>query len=124
MSKMKYFPVFYAVISALIAFIAFLAIGSRTFHLPLPAAVAVAGVAGVIFYVISYFRGHASSEIKRITAKFSLTDRDLAMITHLKPSDFPIYHDQLQLIIPKHKWPQVLDALQRYEKEHDRRDDA
>lgn len=116
MKQVKLFPVIYGVISALISFIAVFFICQRTFHLNLPMAVGVAGICALIFYVLSYFRGHASYEIKRITAEYHLTDQDLAEITGLRASDFPIYHDKLQLIIPKHKWPQVLYQLQEYEK--------
>ena len=68
---------------------------------------------------MSYFRGHASVEIKRIVYKYKLTDQEVANITGMKPSDFPIYHDRLQLILPKRYWPRVLDALQKYEKEQE-----
>ncbi|NRO45536.1 hypothetical protein IMAU30034_01734 [Lactobacillus helveticus] len=43
----------------------------------------------------------------------------MANITGMKPSDFPIYHDRLQLILPKRYWPRVLDALQKYEKKQE-----
>ena len=36
----------------------------------------------------------------------------------MKASDFPIYHNKLQLIIPKRQWPKVLNALQEYDKQH------
>lgn len=114
----KYFPVFYAFASAVIAFIAVFFICLRTFHLSLPVAVGIGAIFAIFFYVLSYFRGHASQEIKRITFKYHLTDQQLAKITGMKASDFPIYHDKLQLIIPKRKWAQVLDALQKYEKAH------
>lgn len=114
----KYFPVFYALASALIAFIAVFFICLRTFHLALPVAIGAGAVFAIFFYGLSYFRGHASQEIKRITFKYHLTDQQLAEITGMKASDFPIYHDKLQLIIPKRKWALVLDALQKYEKEH------
>ena len=55
----------------------------------------------------------ASVEIKRIVYKYKLTDQEVANITGMKPSDFPIYHDRLQLILPKRYWPRVLDALQK-----------
>ncbi|MBD5430773.1 hypothetical protein [Lactobacillus sp.] len=114
----KYFPVFYAFASAIIAFIAVFFICLRTFHLAMPLAVIIGAVFEIFFYGLSYFRGHASQEIKRITFKYQLTDQQLAKITGMKATDFPIYHDKLQLIIPKRKWPQVLDALQKYEKAH------
>lgn len=69
------------------------------------------------FYVLSYFRGHASYEIKAIVAKYHLTDEELAKITGMKASDFPIYHNKLQLIIPKRQWPKVLNALQEYDRQ-------
>lgn len=72
----------------------------------------------IFFYGLSYFRAKASQEIKRITFKYHLNDQQLAKITGMKASDFPIYHDKLQLIIPKRKWPQVLEALRRYEADH------
>ena len=81
-------------------------------------AVLSAGIFAAFFYVLSYFRGHASYEIKAIVAKYHLTDQDLAKITGMKASDFPIYHNKLQLIIPKRQWPKVLNALQEYDKQH------
>ena len=76
-----------------------------------------AGVFATFFYVLSYFRGHASYEIKAIVARYHLTDQELAEITGMKASDFPIYHNKLQLIIPKRQWPRVLNALQEYDQE-------
>ncbi|WP_347283915.1 hypothetical protein [Lactobacillus taiwanensis] len=117
MKQTKYFPVVYGVISALIAFIAVSFIAQRTFHLSLPMATLSAGVFAAFFYVLSYFRGHASYEIKAIVARYHLTDQELAEITGMKASDFPIYHNKLQLIIPKRQWPRVLNALQEYDQE-------
>lgn len=114
----KYFPVIYALISAIIAFIAAFFICLRTFKLALPISVICGGVFMIFFYGLSYFRAKASQEIKRITFKYRLNDQQLAKITGMKATDFPIYHDKLQLIIPKRKWPQVLDALRRYEEDH------
>ncbi|EFG54690.1 hypothetical protein LA664_02970 [Lactobacillus amylolyticus] len=119
MNKGKIFPVAYGVISAIISFIAVFFICMRSFRLNLQLSIALAGVFALFFYVISYFRGHASVEIKRIVYKYQLTDQELAQITGLKASDFPIYHDQLQLILPKRYWPRILDALQKYEQEHE-----
>ena len=102
MKQNKYFPVIYGIISALIAFIAVFFIAQRTFHFSLPMAVLCAGIFAAFFYVLSYFRGHASYE-------------ELAKITGMKASDFPIYHNKLQLIIPKRQWPRVLNALQEYD---------
>ncbi|MBP2058130.1 hypothetical protein J2Z60_001307 [Lactobacillus colini] len=118
MNLNKYFPVIYALISALISFIAACFICLRTFHLSLPASVGIGAIFAIFFYGLSYFRGHASQEIKRIAFKYQLSDEQLAQITGMKATDFPIYHDRLQLIIPKRKWPLVLDALQKYEKSH------
>lgn len=117
--KQNLFPVIYGIISALIAFIAVFFICQRSFSLNISLAILIAGLFAIFFFVLSWFRGHASVEIKRIVAKYHLTDQDLAKITGLKASDFPIYHDKLQLILPKHEWPRVLDALQKYEKERD-----
>lgn len=117
--KESIFPVIYGVISAIIAFIAAIFICLRTFRMNLQIAIVVAGLFAIFFFGLSYFRGHASVEIKRIVYKYQLTDQELADITGLKASDFPIYHDRLQLILPKRYWPRVLDALQKYEKEHE-----
>ncbi len=117
--KQNLFPVIYGIISALIAFIAVLFICQRSFSLNISLAILIAGLFAIFFFVLSWFRGHASVEIKRIVAKYHLTDQDLAKITGLKASDFPIYHDKLQLILPKHEWSRVLDALQKYEKERE-----
>lgn len=117
--KRSFFPVIYGVISALIAFIAALFICWRNFKLSLPISILAAGILAIGFFMLSYFRGHASSEIKRIAAKYQLSDQELAKITGLRPSDFPIYHDRLQLILPKRYWPQVLTALQKYEQERE-----
>lgn len=113
------FPIIYGVISAIISFIAVLFICLRSFRLNLQLAIALAGIFAIFFFVLSYFRGHASVEIKRIVFKYKLTDQELAKITGMKASDFPIYHDHLQLILPKRYWPRVLDALQKYEKERE-----
>lgn len=120
MIKSKYFPVIYGIVSALIAYIAIFFVCFRSFHYNLSLSMGIASIGAVIFFIISYFRAHASREIKRITAEYRLTDTDLAKITGMKKSDFPIYNNQLQLILPKRYWPKVLDALQKYEKSHEK----
>lgn len=119
MAKKSLFPVIYGFISALIAFIAVFFICMRTFRMNLQVAIIIGGIFAIFFFVLSYFRGHASVEIKRIVYKYKLTDQDLAKITGLKASDFPIYHDKLQLILPKRYWPRILDSLQKYEKQRE-----
>lgn len=117
--KESIFPVIYGIISALISFIAVFFICLHSFRMNLQLAIILAGVFAIFFFGLSYFRGHASVEIKRIVYKYKLTDQELAKITGMKANDFPIYHDHLQLILPKRYWPRVLDALQNYEKEHE-----
>ncbi len=117
--KESIFPVIYGIISALISFIAVFFICLHSFRMNLQLSIIIAGVFAIFFFGLSYFRGHASVEIKRIVYKYKLTDQELAKITGMKASDFPIYHDRLQLILPKRYWPRVLDALQNYEKEHE-----
>ena len=117
--KESIFPVIYGIISALISFIAVFFICLHSFRMNLQLAIILAGVFAIFFFGLSYFRGHASVEIKRIVYKYKLTDQELAKITGMKASDFPIYHDRLQLILPKRYLPRVLDALQNYEKEHE-----
>ena len=117
--KESIFPVIYGIISALISFIAVFFICLHSFRMNVQLAIILAGVFAIFFFGLSYFRGHASVEIKRIVYKYKLTDQELAKITGMKASDFPIYHDHLQLILPKRYWPRVLDALQNYEKEHE-----
>lgn len=117
--KESIFPVIYGIISALISFIAVFFICLHSFRMNLQLAIILAGVFAIFFFGLSYFRGHASVEIKRIVYKYKLTDQELAKITGMKASDFPIYHNHLQLILPKRYWPRVLDALQNYEKEHE-----
>ena len=117
--KESIFPVIYGIISALISFIAVFFICLHSFRMNLQLAIILAGIFAIFFFGLSYFRGHASVEIKRIVYKYKLTDQELAKITGMKASDFPIYHDHLQLILPKRYWPRVLDALQNYEKEHE-----
>ena len=117
--KESIFPVIYGIISALISFIAVFFICLHSFRMNLQLAIILAGVFAIFFFGLSYFRGHASVEIKRIVYKYKLTDQELANSTGMKASDFPIYHDHLQLILPKRYWPRVLDALQNYEKEHE-----
>lgn len=117
--KESIFPVIYGIISALISFIAVFFICLHSFRMNLQLAIILAGVFAIFFFGLSYFRGYASVEIKRIVYKYKLTDQELAKITGMKASDFPIYHDHLQLILPKRYWPRVLDALQNYEKEHE-----
>lgn len=117
--KESIFPVIYGIISALISFIAVFFICLHSFRMNLQLAIILAGVFAIFFFGLSYFRGHASVEIKRIVYKYKLTDQELAKITGMKASDFPIYQDHLQLILPKRYWPRVLDALQNYEKEHE-----
>ncbi|GAA3635025.1 hypothetical protein GCM10022297_12260 [Lactobacillus hamsteri] len=119
MAKKSLFPVIYGFISALISFIAVFFICIRTFRMNLQVAIIIAGIFAIFFFGLSYFRGHASVEIKRIVYKYKLTDQDLAKITGLKASDFPIYHDKLQLILPKRYWPRILDSLQKYEKQRE-----
>lgn len=117
--KESIFPVIYGVLPAVISFIAVIFICLHSFRMNLQLAIITASVFAIFFFGLSYFRGHASVEIKRIVYKYKLTDQELAKITGLKASDFPIYHDRLQLILPKRYWPRVLDALQNYEKEHE-----
>lgn len=117
--KESIFPVIYGVLSAVISFIAVIFICLHSFRMNLQLAIITASVFAIFFFGLSYFRGHASVEIKRIVYKYKLTDQELAKITGMKASDFPIYHDHLQLILPKRYWPHVLDALQNYEKEHE-----
>ena len=117
--KESIFPVIYGVLSAVISFIAVIFICLHSFRMNLQLAIITASVFAIFFFGLSYFRGHASVEIKRIVYKYKLTDQELAKITGLKASDFPIYHDRLQLILPKRYWPRVLDALQHYEKEYE-----
>ncbi|AJY62099.1 hypothetical protein KQ229_06540 [Lactobacillus helveticus] len=117
--KESIFPVIYGIISAIISFIAVFFICLHTFRLNLQLAIILAGIFAIFFFGLSYFRGHASVEIKRIVYKYKLTNQEVANITGMKPSDFPIYHDRLQLILPKRYWPRVLDALQKYEKEQE-----
>ena len=119
MTKEKLFPVIYGVISAVIAYIAVFFICIRSFNLNLQISILLAGIFALIFFVISWFRGHESMEIKRIVYKYKLTNQDLAKITGLRASDFPIYHDKLQLILPKRYWPKILNELQNYEKAHE-----
>lgn len=115
--KESAFPIIYGVISAVISFIAVIFICQRSFRLNLQLSIIIAGVFAIFFFCLSYFRGHASVEIKRIVYEYKLTDQQLAKITGMKASDFPIYQDRLQLILPKRYWPRVLDALQKYEKQ-------
>lgn len=117
--KESIFPVIYGIISAIISFIAVFFICLHSFRMNLQLSIILAGIFAIFFFGLSYFRGHASVEIKRIVYKYKLTDQELAKITGMKASDFPIYHDHLQLILPKRYWPRVLDALQNYEKEHE-----
>ena len=117
--KESIFLVIYGIISAVISFIAVFFICLHSFRMNLQLSIIIAGVFAIFFFGLSYFRGHASVEIKRIVYKYKLTDQELAKITGMKASDFPIYHDHLQLILPKRYWPRVLDALQNYEKEHE-----
>lgn len=117
-SKKQYFPVIYGIFSAIVAFVAGFFIAQNSFHLDLPMSTLLAGVIAIICFIIAYFRGHASAEIKRIVAKYHLQDTDLAKITGMRASDFPVYHNRLSLIIPKRDWPKVLAALQKFEREH------
>lgn len=120
--RRKYFPVIYAVICAIICFIAVFFILQRTFHQNLPVSVGIGAILSIAFFVLSYFRAHASQEIKTIVAKYHLTDQELAKITGMRASDFPIYNNKLQLILPKRKWAQVLYQLQEYDKKHSQED--
>lgn len=115
--KESAFPIIYGVLSAIISFIAVIFICQRSFRLNLQLSIIIAGVFAIFFFCLSYFRGHASVEIKRIVYEYKLTDQQLAKITGMKASDFPIYQNRLQLILPKRYWPRVLDALQKYEKQ-------
>ncbi|MCH3905098.1 MAG: hypothetical protein LKF01_02645 [Lactobacillus sp.] len=116
--KKRLFPVIYGIFSAIVSFIAGFFIAKRSFHLNLQMSILIAGVIALLCFILAYFRGHASAEIKRIVAKYHLQDTDLAKITGMRASDFPIYHNQLSLIIPKRDWPRVLDALQKFERAH------
>lgn len=117
--KQVIFPLIYGIISALIAYIAVFFICQHSFGLKLQLSIVLASIFAVFFFILSWFRGHASVEIKRIAAKYHLSDQELARITGMKATDFPIYHDKLQLILPKRYWPRVLDALQKYEKKRE-----
>ena len=115
MKKSNIFPIIYAIISAILTFIAVFFILFNTFHINLSFTIFGAALIAVISYVYSYFRAHASAEIKRIVYQYGLNDAELAKMTRLKKSDFPIYQDKLQLILPKRMWPRVLHVLQEYE---------
>lgn len=115
MAKIRLFPVIYGILSALISFVAVFFICQR-FKLDLSIAILVSGICAVLFYVVSYFRAHASVEIKRIVYQNHLTSEDLAKITGLKSTDFPIIKGKLQLILPKRKWARILAQLQEYER--------
>lgn len=114
MAKMRLFPVVYGILSALISFIAVFFICQR-FKVNLSIAILVSGICAIFFYILSYFRAHASVEIKRIVYQNHLTSEDLAKITGLKSTDFPIIKGKLQLILPKRKWARILAQLQEYE---------
>lgn len=115
MKKSNIFPIIYAIISAILTFIAVFFILFNTFHINLSFTIFGAALIAVISYVYSYFRAHASAEIKRIVYQYGLNDAELAKMTGLKKSDFPIYQDKLQLILPKRMWYRVLHVLQEYE---------
>lgn len=116
--KKNLFPVIYAVLTSVLTFLAIYTVLRTTFKLNAYLAPVISIIFAIFFFILSYFRAHASAEIKRIAAKYRLSDQDLADITGLKASDFPIYHDRLSLILPKRYWPKVLQALQAYEEEH------
>ncbi|KRL62035.1 hypothetical protein [Lactobacillus psittaci] len=118
--KNNIFPTVYGIISAVLGFLAVVFIMLKTFRLNITISVVIAGIFALIFFVWSYFQARASTEIKRIVRTYNLTDQDLADLTGFKKSDFPIYHDKLQLILPKRFWPQVLHALRRYEEEQNK----
>lgn len=118
MKTNRIIPVVYGVLSALIAFIAIVFIEIRTFKMDLSWAILTASILALLFFVMSYFRMKASLEIKQIVRDLKLSPQDLAQITGLNESDFPIYNSKLQLIVPRRKWPQILDALQKYQEEH------
>ncbi len=92
--KESIFPVIYGIISALISFIAVFFICLHSFRMNLQLAIILAGVFAIFFFGLSYFRGHASVEIKRIVYKYKLTDQELAKITGMKASDFPNYEKE------------------------------
>lgn len=116
MTKTKFFPVIYGILSALVSFFAVFFI-CRRFRLHISLAILISGVCAILFYILSYFRAHASVEIKKITYDNHLTSQDLAKITGLKSTDFPIVNGQLQLILPKRKWARILAQLQQYEQD-------
>src|SRR5699024_5636139 len=117
--KESIFPVIYGIISALISFIAVFFICLHSFRMNLQLAIILAGVFAIFFFGLSYFRGHASVESKRIAYIHKLTHTELAIITCMKDRDCPIHHVDLQLLLSKRYWPRVLDTRQNYEKEHD-----
>lgn len=116
MKKSKLYPVIFAFFTAIITFIAGFAISFRAFHLDTKLAISVGMGLGMLFYILSYFNIRASFEIKRIVRDYHLTAKDLSKLTGLRESDFPIYNDSLNLIIPKRHWPQILDRLHEFEK--------
>lgn len=115
MKSAQIYPVIYGVVTSLIVFIATIAIMLRSFKMSFPIVIVIASVLSLLFYSLSYFRLRASLEIKRIVREHQLTPEQLAQITGLSATNFPIYNSKLSLIVPKRQWPQVLDALQKYE---------
>lgn len=115
----KYISLIYGVIAAIISFIAVFFLALRTFHLKSSLAIMLAFAGAVLFFAWAYYQAYASEEIKRISAKFHLTDQDLAQITGLSVQNFPVYHNRLQLVLPKRYLPVVLKKLRRLEKERD-----
>lgn len=116
--KTKLLPWLYGVISAVVAFIAVIYICLRTFKWEWPLSLFWAVLIALICFAFAYYRSYATGEIKRITAKYHLTEADLAQITGLGSQNFRIYQGQLQLLLANRYLPLVLKKLRRLE--HDR----
>ncbi|APT18679.1 hypothetical protein FC62_GL001087 [Amylolactobacillus amylotrophicus DSM 20534] len=118
MRRERLYPIVLGMISAIISFIAVVAIITRNFQLNIKWVILLGIIVAAVFYSLSYFRVKASIAIKRIAQEHHLTAEALAEITGLPETDFPIYNSKLQLIAPKRHWPHILNALHEYERTH------
>ena len=109
-----------ALMAFIAGFVAFAILLSRIGHYPLWVAV-IGGIlgGGAVAYA-EYYHLRQRANIKAIVQEYRLTSDDLARITGERSTDFPIYHGDLSLIVPKRRWGLIEKKLQTWAAENSR----
>lgn len=113
--KHRFFPVIYATVIGILAFIAVINVCKHTFQMTVTHSLLISSLVALIFYISAYILAYISNQIKYLVAKHCLSADDLAKITGLKSDYFPIHNNKLSLIVAKRKWLAILCKLREYD---------